>query len=59
MLQLINKDVLNKIKEELERYEVKLGDFLTKGTTSIIFLGKYRGKDVVVKVSRDDSPVKI
>lgn len=58
MLQLINKDVLNKIKEELERYEVKLGDFLTKGTTSIIFLGKYRGKDVVVKVSRDDSPRK-
>lgn len=55
---LISQKELEKFKGFLEKRGIKLEKFYSKGTTSLIFLGKWRNKEVIIKLERLDTPRK-
>ncbi|AFK22854.1 serine/threonine protein kinase [Pyrococcus sp. ST04] len=58
MFQEIVKDEIRILNDKLSPFGVSVLEFLSKGTTSFIFLGEYEGKKVIVKFQRPDSPRK-
>lgn len=55
---LISREELKHFREFMERKGIEGLTFYSKGTTSLIFLGKFQEEIVVVKLERKDSPRK-
>ncbi|WP_324734974.1 serine/threonine protein kinase [Thermococcus sp. SY098] len=55
---LISRNELRQFKEFMKRKGVENLTFYSKGTTSLIFIGRYREKRVIVKLERKDTPRK-
>ncbi|WP_457753575.1 serine/threonine protein kinase [Thermococcus sp.] len=55
---LISRNELRQFREFMKRKGVGDLTFYSKGTTSLIFIGRYREKRVIVKLERKDAPRK-
>ncbi len=55
---LISRNELRQFREFMKRKGVEDLTFYSKGTTSLIFIGRYREKRVIVKLERKDAPRK-
>lgn len=55
---LISQEELERFKDFLEERGIKLEKFYSKGTTSLVFIGNTKGKKVIIKLERSDSPRK-
>ena len=55
---LISKEELKRFKEFMREKGIEELTFYSKGTTSLVFIGKLRGKRVIVKLEREDAPRK-
>jgi len=55
---LISQEELDRFKDFLRERGIKLENFYSKGTTSLVFIGNTKGKKVIIKLERPDSPRK-
>lgn len=55
---LISKEKLGRFKKFMREKGIEELAFYSKGTTSLVFLGKVGGRKVIVKLEREDAPRK-
>ncbi|USS40166.1 serine/threonine protein kinase [Thermococcus aggregans] len=55
---IISQEELDRFKDFLRERGIKLEEFYSKGTTSLVFIGNKKGKKVIIKLERPDSPRK-
>ncbi|HIP89725.1 MAG TPA: serine/threonine protein kinase [Thermococcus paralvinellae] len=55
---LISREKLQRFEEFMRERGIEKLTFYSKGTTSLVFLGKFQGRKVVVKLEREDTPRK-
>ncbi|NJE08304.1 serine/threonine protein kinase [Thermococcus sp. M39] len=55
---LISREKLEQFKRFMREKGIEELTFYSKGITSLVFLGKFQGKKVIVKLEREDTPRK-
>ncbi|WP_052696212.1 phosphotransferase [Palaeococcus ferrophilus] len=56
MAHLLDEITLQRFEEHLKKRDIRLLRPFSKGTTSLIFLGEWKGEKVIIKLERADTP---